>query len=97
MAKKGQIFKKYSNETREKIVSEIFQRKHNMYSAGKKYGISPKTVETWLRKYKRQGNLEQLPKGKFKTSHLTELEKLRLENDILKKFQAFLKQQQERK
>ena len=35
MAKKGQKFKTYTNEEREKIVAEIHNGKANMYSAGK--------------------------------------------------------------
>lgn len=97
MAKKGQKFKTYTSEEREKIVAEIHNGKANMYSAGKKYEISPKTIESWLRKYRRQKNLNQLTKGRRKTANVTELDKLRLENEILKKFQAFLKVQQERK
>jgi transposase-like protein len=96
MAKKGQVFNNYTDAEREQITLEVIDGKENMHSAGRKYNISWKTIETWVRKYKRQGTTLQLkPKGRPKTSHLTEIEKLKLENEILKKFRAFLNQQQE--
>jgi transposase-like protein len=96
MAKKGQVFRKYTDEEREDITLKVIHGKENMHSAGRKYNISWKTVETWVRKYKIQGTTLQLkPRGRQKTSHLNEIERLRLENEILKKFQAFLNQKQD--
>lgn len=97
MAKKGQKFNKYDEKTREKITMEYINGKGSYKYLSKKYKISCKTIETWVRKYKKQGNLIHLKRGRTKKSHLSEIERLKLENDILKKFQAFLKVQQEGK
>lgn len=96
MAKKNQKYRKYTDEEREFITQEYFKGGNQGYLF-KKYGISQGTLKTWKRKYKRDGNTIPNKKGRPKLSGLTELEKLRLENDILKKFQAFLKAQQEEK
>jgi transposase-like protein len=98
MAKKGQKFRKYNDKERESICLEYINGKGTYGSLAKKYNMSCKTINTWVRKYRRQGTTLQLkPKGRPKTSHLNELERLRLENELLKKFQAFLNPQQEKK
>lgn len=96
MAKKQQKYRKYTDEEREIITQEYFDGKNQRYLF-EKYGVSQGTLKTWKRKHKRDGHTIPNKKGRPKLSHLTELEKLRLENDILKKFQAFLKAQLEEK
>ncbi len=97
MANKGQKFQNIKIELKEKIVAECLKGK-SLRFMGKKYGISHNTIMTWVRKYRKNNTLEPVEKrGRPKTSHLPELERLRLENEILKKFQAFLKEQQEKK
>lgn len=97
MASKGQKFQNTEIELKEKIVAECLKGK-SLRFVGKKYGISHNTIMTWIRKYRKNNTLESIVKrGRPKTSHLSELERLRLENEILKKFQAFLKKQQEKK
>jgi len=59
MAKKGQKFNKYSNEFRDKIINEYFSgNSGGSIYLGKKYNISNYTIDTWIRKYKKQGNLD---------------------------------------
>jgi len=96
MAKKGQKHRKYTVEERETITKEYVSGKNQGYLS-KKYSISIGTLKTWKRKYRRDGHTIPNKKGRPKTSHLSEIERLRLENDILKKFQVFLKAQQEKK
>ena len=62
----------------------------------KKYNISYKTINTWIDKYKRQGNLENdinHNRGRKKEENIDYKERY----EILKKYQAFLKAQRERK
>jgi transposase-like protein len=96
MAKKGQKFKKYSEDDKTTIVNEVLVNKNSYSFVSKKYQISEGTIKTWIWKYKKRGNLKALKQGRHKTN-VTEIERLRLENEILKKFQAFLKEQLERK
>ena len=94
MASKGQKFKKYSPEIKEEILKEYFD---NNLSAGwlsKKYNISTKTIETWIRKTKLNIDvkIDHRPgrSGKFtKRKNLT-LEDYKERYEILKKYQAFL-------
>lgn len=97
MAKKGQKQNQYTDSERELITMEYIDGKGSYHYLENKYNISWKTIETWVRKYRKNGSIGLLKKGKKKTSHLSELERLKLENEILKKFQAFLKDQQEKK
>ncbi len=96
MAKKGQRFKKYTDEFKLKIVQEYLKGTHGgSMSLGKKYNISYRTVDTWIYKYKRQGHLNnQVSKrGNRKEENIDYKERY----EILKKYQAFLKAQRERK
>ena len=99
MAMKGQVFKKYTDEEREKIVLEFINGKGSYQYLASKFNVSNNTIKTWVRKYRIQGTTLQLkPKGRPKAGDiLSEIERLKLENNILKKFQAFLNQQLEKK
>lgn len=98
MAKKGQKFKKIDEETKKTIIKECLTEFKSIRYVGNKLGISHNTVHTIIKNYKRDGEIiSNKKRGRQKTSHLSELEKLRLENEILKKFQAFLNHQQEKK
>ena len=75
MASKGQKFKKYSTEFKEKILKEYFDGNYGYESLANKHGISWKTLETWVRKTKleidvrvdhRSGN-----SGRTKSKNLT--------------------------
>lgn len=97
MARKGQILKKYTDEEKNKITLEFIDGKGSYNSLAYKYGISTGTLKTWIHKYKKDGIHVTRRRGRIKSSHASEIESLRIENEILKKFQAFLNQQLEKK
>ena len=97
MAQKGQQFKKYTNEERIKIVQEYLNNEATPTILSKKYNISIKTIWNWISKYKSKGYnlLDNRPilSGKRKEENIDYKERY----EILKKYQAFLKAQRERK
>ena len=94
MAKKGQKFQKYSDEFKRKVVKEYLEGKESFKSIAEKYNISSrKTVDTWVRKYRKNGKIESSKKGRPKNQQID----YKARYEILKKFQAFLKEQQEKK
>ena len=98
MAKKGQKFKKYSNDLRNEII--------NKYISGipssrleEEYNIPQKTIRGWKRKYIIHPELYPNAgqgSGRPKEKDLTK-EDYKERYEILKKYQAFLKAQRERK
>lgn len=98
MASKNQKFKSYSENERNIITMEYINGKGSYKYLADKYDLSWKTVETWVRKYRQKGTTQLLTQGRPKQDkNMSELERLRLENEILKKFQAFLKEQDKKK
>ena len=97
MAKKGQKFNHYSDEFRTKIIEEYLSGEcGGSKTLAKKHNISYKTINTWIAKYKRQGNLVndiEHKRGRPKEENIDYKERY----EILKKYQAFLKAQRERK
>ncbi len=97
MAKKGQQFRKYSDEERITIVQEYLNNKVTPTMLSKKYNISIKTIWNWISKYKSKGYnlLDNRPKmsGNRKEENIDYKERY----EILKKYQAFLKAQREKK
>ena len=97
MAEKGQKFKKYNDEFKNKILKEYLSGESGgSVSISKKYNISRYTIDTWIRKFKIQGNLENdinKNRGRKKEEDIDYKERY----EILKKYQAFLKAQRERK
>ena len=97
MAKKGQKFQKYTQEEKKKILSEYLNGVSSTYLS-KKYNIPKGTIKTWSMKvyhpenYSGQGQ----KRGRPKESNLTK-EDWKERYEILKKYQAFLKAQRERK
>ena len=100
MASKGQKFKKYSPELKEKILREYFEDNCSRRYLSEKYGISPETIKTWLRKIKHDIDVkvDHRPghSGRPKTINLT-LEDYKERYEILKKYQAFLQARREKK
>ena len=96
MAKKGQKYKKYSYELKVKVVKESLDGASTR-DLVKKYNIKNDTqIETWLRKYREEGfeGLKKKKQGrKPKTSEQSEIEQLRMENEILKKIRDLLEQE----
>lgn len=95
MAKKGQKFRKFTDEERSKIVGEYLKGTSYRILANK-YGISWNTIHTMVRKYRNTGTTIASTRGRPKEKDLTK-EDWKERYEILKKYQAFLKAQRERK
>ena len=96
MAKKGQKFKRFTDEERTEIVDKYISGNYGYKSIANEYEISWKTVESMVRKYRKTGTTISEPKGRPKEKDLTKAD-YKERYEILKKYQAFLKAQRERK
>ena len=100
MASKGQKFKKYSLELKEKILKEYFDNGMSSYSIERKYDIPNHTGREWVRKTKLEIDvrIDHRPRksGRQKSKNLT-LEDYKERYEILKKYQAFLQARREKK
>ena len=88
--------KHFDIETKNEIVNKYRNGLGSIYSLGKEYNISPKTIFTWLEKDRKQGNqINDInhTRGRKKEENIDYKERY----EILKKYQAFLKAQRERK
>ena len=95
MATKGQKFRKYTDAEKE----EILQKHLEGYSArylGELYGISKKTIETWKQKILHPEKITGNRRGRISEKNLTK-EDWKERYEIVKKYQAFLKAQREKK
>jgi transposase-like protein len=99
MAKKGQIFKNYSKETKEEILNKYFEENVPVSALSKEYEISHNTIFTWISKAKR--GIEVLKDTQDSRTGRPKKEEGEIDYkeryEILKKYQAFLKAQRERK
>ncbi len=87
--------KHYDMDFKNNILKEYLSGTSRFY-LGNKYNISPNTIGTWIKIYKRQGNLINdinHSRGRKKEESIDYKERY----EILKKYQAFLKAQRERK
>ena len=87
--------KHYDMDFKNNILKEYLSGASRYY-LGNKYNISPNTIGTWIKIYKRQGNLINdinHSRGRKKEESIDYKERY----EILKKYQAFLKAQRERK
>lgn len=88
--------KHYDIDFKNKILSEYLKGQGGSIYLGKKYNIPSHTIDTWIRIYKRQGNLINdinHTRGRKSEKNIDYKERY----EILKKYQAFLKAQRERK
>ena len=89
--------KHYSTEFKQKIIDEYKFGKSGGYKrVAQKYGLSDDTVYHWVVKDRKQGNQENIPYkrvGRTKEENIDYKERY----EILKKYQAFLKAQREKK
>jgi transposase-like protein len=89
--------KHYSTEFKQKIIDEYKSGKSGGYKrVAQKYGVSDDTVYHWVVKDRKQGNQENMPYkrvGRTKEENIDYKERY----EILKKYQAFLKAQREKK
>lgn len=94
MARKGQIFNKYSKELKEEILNEYFKGNGGSIYLGKKYNISSNTIDTWIKIKKKPEKYLKLGKqGRTKEEDIDYKERY----EILKNYRTFLKAQRERK
>jgi transposase-like protein len=94
MAKKGQKFNKYSAEFRHKVVMEKINKGTSYSTLGRKYNMSWQTIDGWVRKYKKQGDLNERKRGKPKQSEETNYKE---KYEILKKYLEFLEEVEQEK
>lgn len=94
MASKGQKFKKHNNDIKKIILDRYLK---GGVSLGKEFGISQNTIQTWGKQIKWPEKYKKFGKrGRPKEKNLTK-EDYKERYEILKKYQAFLKAQRERK
>lgn len=93
MAKKGQKFKSIDERIILKIVMEKIETGKSYRELSQNYKISSGTIMTWVKRFNDKGYVNRDKKGIKKNPSNMTIEELRIENEILKKFQAFLKQQ----
>ena len=88
--------KHYSKEFKNKVLSEYLEGNGGSVTLGKKYNISSYTIDTWISKYKKQGNLDNdihHVRGRKRETEIDYKERY----EILKKYQTFLKAQRGKK
>ena len=95
MAKKGQKFRKYPEELKQKVLDEYYSGKTGHTELSRKYGIPYETIHNWINKI---NNPWRYPvsgqrRGRPKDSETDWKQRY----EILKKYRAFLKAQRERK
>ena len=95
MAKKGQKFLKYTNEVKNEIIKKYLSGISGYYLA-KEYGIPVSTIKTWKSKIDHPKLNTGRKRGRPKEENLTR-EDYKERYEILKKYQAFLKAQREKK
>ena len=96
MAKKGQKFYKFSDELRTEIVNKYLSGKYSHALLAKEYNVSKNSISTILRKYRLTGLAVKGKKGRPKEKDIS-IDDLKQRYEILKKYQAFLKAQREKK
>ena len=102
MALKGQKFRKYNQDIINIILKDYRNTGMSFSQLSKKYDIPMKTINNWVYKYNNPQKFPGLGKkrgtrgGRPKEKDLTK-EDWKERYEILKKYQAFLKAQRERK
>ena len=91
MAKKGQKFSKYDTQLKTEILEKFRTGKYSRYQLSRDYGISPGTISNWI--YLPEKSLSIVKRGRPKNDEID----YKARYEILKKFQAFLKEQQKKK
>lgn len=78
--------KEYTTEFKEQLVREC-QEVQNVSLVARRHNISPNTIHTWIKKTKKFGSTNPLPKNEMKRVEEIEkrLENLGQENNTLKK------------
>lgn len=92
MKRRNSFLEKYDMETRNKIVNLVLYQKISYREIERKYKIPRNTAFYWVKKYKERGTVKPLLNGEIKDEI-----NYKEQYEILKKFQAFLKEQEEKK
>ena len=95
MASKGQKFRKYTQEEKDEILKKYNEGISSGFIA-KEYGISSSTIREWKYKANHPELISGNKKGRLKEKDLTK-EDWKERYEIVKKYQAFLKAQREKK
>mgnify|MGYP003298684089 CR=1 FL=1 len=88
--------KHYDDDFKNMVISDYLNNLGGVKTLAKKYNIPYQTIDGWIIKYRKQGNLINdinKTRGNKKTENIDYKERY----EILKKYQAFLKAQRERK
>ena len=96
MASKGQKFNKYSKEIKQEIMCKYLNNLGTSNSLSKEYNIPLRTVKNWVNKINKNIDISidnHFKSGRTKEENIDYKERY----EILKKYQAFLKAQRERK
>ena len=98
MASKGQKFNSYSPELKNEILEKYFSNQASFRSLAREYNISLGTIKTWIRNSKKGIDItvDHRP-GNTGRKSKSDNENYKEKYEILKKFQAFLKAQREKK
>ena len=98
MAEKVNKTYRYSYEEKMKIVNEYYNVGGSTYSLARKYNIPRSSLLNWIRKIRKNEYIEkEETRGKPKNGGRISLEDYKERYEILKKYQAFLKAQREKK
>ena len=93
MAKKGQKYLNYTNDERIEIVNLYNSKKYSSAQLSQMYGgISPNTIRMWAFQFNKGNNFNS-KRGRKKESEIDYKKRY----EILKKYRAFLKKEQEKK
>ena len=95
MASKGQKFSKYTYDFKQEIINKVNQGMSISFLA-KEYNIPRGTICTWTDKKNHPEKVTGIKQGRPKQKDLSK-EDYKERYEILKKYQAFLKAQREKK
>ena len=95
MASKGQKFLTHTDEEKNEIMQRHLKGE-SAYQLAKEYGIPVSTIKTWKYKINHPEKITLGKRGKSTEKNLTK-EDYKERYEILKKYQAFLKAQREKK
>ena len=97
MAKKGQKYNNYFLDIRESVLTD-YKEEHNIQYLSEKYNIPSGTIKSWTYKLNHADKFinQGQKRGRKKEKNLT-IEDYKERYEILKKYQAFLKAQREKK
>ena len=98
MASKNQKFNSYKSEKFKNSILKKYLSGISSKELSKKHNIPEGTIKTWAYKYRRTGSLENdINHNRGKHKNPVTLEDYKERYEILKKYQAFLKAQREKK